>query len=90
MDRKTFRRGQVDLNGSPLILVIYKNFRDDLELVHKGVQTDIQSDFSFTVNKDVNKTNEKFTQTDDDNATKVDKLMFNIFSFVSTFSLRAL
>ena len=40
--------------------------RDDLELVHKGVQTDIQSDFSFTDVRKLIQTHDQFTQTEDE------------------------
>ena len=49
--------------------------RDDLELIHKGVQTDIQSDFSFTDVREAIKTQEKFTQTDDDRSFQFENLV---------------
>ena len=52
--------------------------RDDLELLHKGVQTDIHSDFGFTNVKDVNNTQEKFTQTDDGECFQFENLVTSL------------
>merc|ERR1711971_523466 len=49
--------------------------RDDLELIHKGVQTDLQSDFSFTDVREAIKTQENFTQTDNEGSFQFESLV---------------
>ena len=58
-----------------VIFNLYCFSRDDLELIHKGVQTDIQSDLSFTNVREAIKTQEKFTQTDDDGSFQFEILV---------------
>ena len=80
MDRETFRRSQVRSTLlSPYHILKTQCFtRDDLELLHKGVQTDIHSDFGFTNVKDVNNTQEKFTQTDDGECFQFENLVTSL------------
>ena len=80
MDRETFRRSQVRSTLlSPYHILKTQCFtRDDLELLHKGVQTDIHSDFGFTNVKDVKNTQEKFTQTDDGECFQFENLVTSL------------
>ena len=57
------------------IFLIFTVSRDDLELIHKGVQTDKQSNLSFTDVSEAIKTQEKFTQTDDDGSFQFEILV---------------
>ena len=52
------------------------NFRDDLELVHTGVQTDILGDFNVV--KDVNETQDKFTQTEEGKFLQFENLVTSL------------
>lgn len=52
------------------------NFRDDLELVHTGVQTDILGDFNVV--KDVNETQDKFTQTEEGECLQFENLVTSL------------
>lgn len=79
MDRKTFGRSQVVTIHKPYYIFdthTHCIYRDDLELVHTGVQTDILSD--FTIVKDVNETQDKFTQTEEGECLQFENLVTSL------------